>query len=152
MQSICRPPCEVVNWNIFLSSTHIITTCRPPCEVVNWNIRCARSRKDCDVDLLVRSWIEIWMKIKRQLWKQVDLLVRSWIEILKSARWSALIWVDLLVRSWIEITNKIVDGVNIYVDLLVRSWIEILTYAEKNEMKSRRPPCEVVNWNVALIF
>ena len=121
------------------------------------------------VDLLVRSWIEIYNRqiFRRNPW--VDLLVRSWIEIKPAPRILCRDRVDLLVRSWIEIIPDWIPERADPVDLLVRSWIEMtlhiaqvaelwstslwgreLKYIRngRNSASSRRPPCEVVNWNI----
>ena len=59
-----------------------------------------------------------------RLWS-VDLLVRSWIEIFWMGFPDRRLKVDLLVRSWIEMQLCLIVPKTSGVDLLVRSWIEI---------------------------
>ena len=79
--------------------------CRPPCEVVSWNIR---RRKNMsvrrDVDLFARSWVEIICKMR----PSIDMLSRPPCEVVSwnyGRSWRIWNWhkVDLLVRSWVEI-------------------------------------------------
>ena len=165
-----RPPCEVVNWNLSKQKSGFSPLCRPPCEVVNWNFESDDHEWQHRVDLLVRSWIEMFSVIPHISVEVVDLLVRSWIEISAKAHGYELLRVDLLVRSWIEISMSLQDS-----QRMKRStslWGRELKYSsgtaiEKQnwstslwgrELKCilavcilhflrRRPPCEVVNWN-----
>ena len=100
------------------------------------------------VDLLVRSWIEIPVWNGNGVSYPVDLLVRSWIEISSFRGIWVLRGVDLLVRSWIEMMIMMIVRKSSHVDLLVRSWIEIYSKLQYEGSEVCRPPCEVVNWNI----
>ena len=78
-----RPPCEVVSWNLCRMHTRaFLYSSRPPCEVVSWNTKDIDKFVEQDlVDLLVRSWVEIWNWWIAHILSEVDLLVRSWVEI-----------------------------------------------------------------------
>ena len=100
----CRPPCEVVSWNVPLLCNfcyHFVDLLvrswverldfpifpkrhsgRPPCEVVSWN-NC-RTRRSVMPKMSTSLWgRELkWGKAVRYQWSlPVDLLVRSWVEI-----------------------------------------------------------------------
>ena len=55
-----RPPCEVVSWNTIWRGVLYSNFSRPPCEVVSWNHFPFRCLEFFQVDLLVRSWVEMW--------------------------------------------------------------------------------------------
>ena len=107
------------------------------------------------VDLLVRSWVEIYKITIEYTRTLVDLLVRSWVEILilimketgrvgrpprEVVSWNKIsapdgrisVVVDLLVRSWVEIIFSWRHCIQMFVDLLVswnRKWRQ--TYCSK---------------------
>ena len=126
------------------------------------------------VDLLVRSWVEIYGIENRNtignastsLWgRELKYKNRDKYAYLYG---STSLWgrelkcfavvvnpiigvVDLLVRSWVEIFHLICNHAFFLVDLLVRSWVEIPTSASTTIQQARRPPCEVVSWNIVLM-
>ena len=123
-----------------------------------------------DVDLFVRSWVEIfghlislfhnlgrplrevvsWNMKQTEIQAKyftVDLFVRSWVEIWNRQKFKQNISVDLFVRSWVEM-GKISDwNTMIKVDLFVRSWVEIAQVHFFACQGLRRPLREVVSWN-----
>ena len=141
---------------------------RPPCEVVNWNAPAHIRRSEADVDLLVRSWIEMSESIRGVDALIVDLLVRSWIEMLLSlrlhpVRMSTSLWgrelkcgTDSLWEFSILSTSlwgrelKFLPGRLVSLEYLSTSlWgreLKCIQIIEKTLCNSR-PPCEVVNWN-----
>ena len=97
-----RPPCEVVSWKTNNFSCDAFRWCRPPCEVVSWKKLVTIQKIETEVDLLVRSWVERWTKIRVDWISWVDLLVRSWVERMITLYLKNRKIVDLLVRSWVE--------------------------------------------------
>ena len=80
-----RPPCEVVNWNRIIAAAFHVEPSRPPCEVVNWNDFVSEMEDITFVDLLVRSWIEmyagkeVWMPVPgRPPCEVVNWNIASW--------------------------------------------------------------------------
>ena len=143
-----RPPREAVSWNTSGTLKRSAIYRRPPREVVSWN------EKGVAEDERGYGSTSSWGRELKFLWarkcyrrRNVDLLVRSWVEIQLELLKQTIMVVDLLVRSWVEITdewrrNKSIDSRpprevvswndenglwlrELYVDLLVRSWVEI---------------------------
>ena len=83
---------------------------------------------------------------------EVDLYMRTWIEILNNlmARFPSL--VDLYMRSWIEITLHYGNVCFKEVDLYMRSWIEIALGSSDSPIVVGRPLHEVVNWNKDVVM
>ena len=190
---LCRPPCEVVNWNRYEQKAKRFSSGRPPCEVVNWNAFGAIKPGDeiCRPPCEVVNWNKEICYAYISFWRSTSLWGR---ELKYSVRWprtprilstslwgrelkcftafrmgvlmeSTSLWgrelkcyclvrsvshlnVDLLVRSWIEMLFPDIRTDYTDVDLLVRSWIEILFGKDRIKEVISRPPCEVVNWNM----
>ena len=99
-----RPPCEVVSWNANWNMRLTPAVSRPPCEVVSWNAFM------CWHPAIFFVSTSLWGRELKWLWevcnstcKSVDLLVRSWVEMYIVAIMLGKVSVDLLVRSWVEI-------------------------------------------------
>ena len=88
-----------------------------------------------------------WQNIKTYVISQeVDLLVRSWIEINSNRYFLVLLLSTSLWGRELKYPDIKLRQIHL-VDLLVRSWIEIYTASSKKGDTFCRPPCEVVNWN-----
>ena len=99
---------------------------RPLREVVSWNIREYYRFDTLNVDLFVRSWVEI-LGLKRSTLTGIK-STSSWGRELKyHAEIHAVhvVKVDLFVRSWVEMTWLLQCAADHIVDLFVRSWVEM---------------------------
>ena len=80
---------------------------------------------------------------------EVDLFVRSWVEIRNTERKFLRTWSRPLreVVSWNEIIGGVLTNHSM-VDLFVRSWVEIRNWWSSYHIGQRRPLREVVSWNI----
>ena len=58
-KTTCQPPREAVSWNVYVVQFAAHLPCQPPREAVSWNICRLDSKKEVDVSLLVRLWVEM---------------------------------------------------------------------------------------------
>ena len=78
----------------------------------------------------------------------VDLLARSWVEIYSPDYLNGLnTSTSLRGRELKYCPNDEAVRARI-VDLLARSWVEIQFKLTRSQSKAGRPPCEVVSWNI----
>ena len=120
---------------------------RPLREVVSWNCIWPKVKFCADVDLFVRSWVEM---VQWQWYYYKNKSTSSWGRELKYRSVTFLRYeliVDLFVRSWVEMLMKNLPDATIVVDLFVRSWVEMLISQCGNSLCQRRPLREVVSWN-----
>ena len=150
-KTTCQPPREAVSWNRHGCDYIAVVCCQPPREAVSWNICRLDSKKEVDVSLLVRLWVEItnnrhtawpvrgsassWGCELKWLLKEtlsmdwnVSLLVRLWVEIRETRKQKLRRCVSLLVRLWVEITLTEEIAAKSSVSLLVRLWVEIVFF------------------------
>ena len=142
----CRPPCEVVSWNVKPDWFGKDIRCRPPCEVVSWNFAHIATCWGGFVDLLVRSWVEIKSFANKTLFiRRPPCEVVSWnscdthpLEPLEGRPPCEVVsWnVKIKVSCFTTICRPPCEVVSWNIN--ERLWLITLT---------GRPPCEVVSWN-----
>ena len=139
-----------MSWNIHRTTSIIISICRPLREVVSWNEMTAGRSVTAEVDLFVRSWVEITCWLYNGTLLTVDLFVRSWVEIsmndcirlrkMSTSSWGRelkCLFKPMVARScrstssWgreLKFPWMTASGLGRYVDLFVRSWVEMIYF------------------------
>ena len=121
-----HPPCEDVSWNsdapsVLLYGRDVILLVRLWVEIyVRWTLYWDRK-----VILLVRMWVEINLQRFTTFSFTVILLVRLWVEIMKSLQLAEAKVVILFMRLWVEIAKEQFKDWKVAVILFLRMWVEM---------------------------
>ena len=147
LNKLCRPPCEVVNWNPTLNKKSMKGVSRPPCEVVNWNKKPKQynlfkeGRPPCEVV----NWNS---KLRMQIYSE-ELSTSLWGRELKYFCWRD--FTIFISRPPCEVVNWNIGVNNNCVMQLRRPPCEVVNWNKHKGAEilrfHGRPPCEVVNWN-----